>query len=403
MVDNITKVLDTLKKIYYDPDVNASSVSKLYARARQHPDLQTKTLKAVLTVDFVKKFLAKQGAYQRTKLFVKPREFSSIIAPRVGSNLQADLMFFKYPYRVKDQDNSLNVVDIHSRRAWSVPLKDKETATVTKAFRKILEEVTRDQRKFQKKDKDYKVVQSLNSDNGTEFTSQLFQDLLQEYGIDHYKSDVEDFAKNAIVERYNRTLRRHMIVDKEKQSKKRFTGDDITRMVKNYNNDLHSTIKAIPIEVYEGNAKNKQVYKFQKFNFKKGDKVRTLNKNALFTKGTYSYSRSVYAIVGIEQRTDARSGANQSSNKRYILKNVKGGNELEKKFLGYELLLSNSVEESASYDVDVADENASIEEQEAEDAQALRRLNRDLGQAANNQVVARPRRARRSTRLRGNG
>ena len=92
MVDNITKVLDTLKKIYYDPDVNASSVSKLYARARQHPDLQTKTLKAVLTVDFVKKFLAKQGAYQRTKLFVKPREFSSIIAPRVGSNLQADLI-----------------------------------------------------------------------------------------------------------------------------------------------------------------------------------------------------------------------------------------------------------------------------------------------------------------------
>jgi hypothetical protein len=50
----------------------------------------------------------------------------------------------------------------------------------------------------------------------------MFQDLLQEYNIDHYKSDKEDFAKNAIVERYNRTVRRHMIVDKEKQSSKIF-------------------------------------------------------------------------------------------------------------------------------------------------------------------------------------
>ena len=280
-----------LKKIFYDPERNTSSVDRLF-RASKNDGLD-------LTKADVKKFIEKQGAYQRTKIFVKPREFSSIIAPRVGSNLQADLIFFKHPYKVKGMDNALNVVDIHSRRAFSVPLKDKETKTVTVAFRKILEQVTDDQRKFQKKGKDYQVVQSLNSDNGTEFTSQMFQDLLNEYNIDHYKSDKDDFAKNAIVERYNRTLRRHMIVDKEKQSNKRFVASDITRMVKNYNNDLHSTIKAIPMEVYEGKDKNKQVYKFKKFNFKKGDKVRTLDKNALFAKGTYSYSKSIYKIVGI--------------------------------------------------------------------------------------------------------
>ena len=371
-----------LKKIFYDPERNTSSVDRLF-RASKNDGLD-------LTKADVKKFIEKQGAYQRTKTFVKPREFSSIIAPRVGSNLQADLIFFKHPYKVKGMDNALNVVDIHSRRAFSVPLKDKETKTVTDAFRKILEQVTDDQRKFQKKGKDYQVVQSLNSDNGTEFTSQMFQDLLNEYNIDHYKSDKDDFAKNAIVERYNRTLRRHMIVDKEKQSNKRFVASDITRMVKNYNNDLHSTIKAIPMEVYEGKDKNKQVYKFKKFSFKKGDKVRTLDKNALFAKGTYSYSKSIYKIVGIQQRTDARSQANQSVNKRYILENVKTKKKLDKKYLGYELLLSNDVEESDSYDVDLADANATEEAQEAQEEQALRAINRDLGtQEAPQQVTQR--------------
>ena len=382
MAQVIKDVQKILKEIYYDPDKNTSSIKRLYDQARKDPNIKQNFLyRKALTLKLVKEFVEKQGAYQRTKMFVKPREFSSIIAPRVGSNLQTDLMFFKYPYKVKGMDNSLNVVDIHSRRAWSVPLKDKETKTVTDAFRKILEEVTEDQRRLKKKDKDYQVVQSLNSDNGKEFVSKMFKDLLQEYSIDHYKSDKEDFAKNAIVERYNRTLRRHMIVDKEKQSSKIFMPSDITRMAKNYNNDLHSTIKAIPMEVYEGKAKNNQVYKFKKFNFKKGDNVRTLDKNALFAKGTYSYSKSIFKIVGIEQRTDARSSANQSTNKRYILENVKTKKKLDRKYLGYELLLTNSVEESDSYDVNLADANESQEAQEAEDALALQRLNRDLGSA----------------------
>ena len=74
-----------LKKIFYDPERNTSSVDRLF-RASKNDGLD-------LTKADVKKFIEKQGAYQRTKTFVKPREFSSIIAPRVGSNLQADLIF----------------------------------------------------------------------------------------------------------------------------------------------------------------------------------------------------------------------------------------------------------------------------------------------------------------------
>ena len=66
-----------------------------------------------------------------------------------------------------------------------------------------------------------------------EFTSKAFKDLLQEFGINHYESEVQDFAKNAIVERYNRTLRRIMEVDKAKREPRPFTEADIARYVKN--------------------------------------------------------------------------------------------------------------------------------------------------------------------------
>ena len=101
-----------------------------------------------------------------------------------------------------------------------------------------------------------RTVKSINSDK--EFTSKAFKDLLQEFGINHYESEVQDFAKNAIVERYNRTLRRIMEVDKAKREPRPFTEADIARYVKNYNNDLHSTIKARPIDVYEYRDQNHQ-------------------------------------------------------------------------------------------------------------------------------------------------
>ena len=70
-----------------------------------------------------------------------------------------------------------------------------------------------------------------------------------------------------------------MTVDKEKRSGMQFEVKDISRYVKNYNNDLHSTIKAKPMDVYKGLDKNHQKYKFVKYEFKVGDIVRTLIKS----------------------------------------------------------------------------------------------------------------------------
>ena len=65
-------------------------------------------------------------------------------------------------------DNVLNVVDIHSRKAWAVPNADKEAATIAAGFEKILKQIQADQERvkgkdLQTNDKGF-VVKSLNSD-----------------------------------------------------------------------------------------------------------------------------------------------------------------------------------------------------------------------------------------------
>eukprot|EP01050_Picozoa_sp_SAG11_P018383 SAG11_NODE_2767_length_2997_cov_133.602830_3_plen_112_part_01 len=108
-----------LKKIYYDPDVNTSSAKRLYQAAKERG--------VKVKIKEVDEFIKKQEAFQQTKTFKAPKEFNSIIAPRSGSNLQIDLMELRTRYKIKGTPYLLNVVDIHSRKAWSIPLPNKES------------------------------------------------------------------------------------------------------------------------------------------------------------------------------------------------------------------------------------------------------------------------------------
>ena len=140
------------------------------------------------------------------------------------------------------------------------------------------------------------LVRNLNTDEGSEFISEEFQEMLSNLKLNQYTSAPKDYAKNALVERFNRTIRGIMMADKAQRDNKPFTEADIERYVRNYNQDIHSTIKAKPEDVYRLKEKNKQKYTFIQFKLGKGDKVRTLDKKALFDKGTYEYSDKVYTI-----------------------------------------------------------------------------------------------------------
>ena len=375
--NKINSVGEQLREIYYDKNVNTSSAKRLYDAVKE------RGVKA--TIAQVKAIIEKQSAFQTTKTFKKPKYFNSIIAPRPGSNLQIDLMELKGRYKINKTPYLLNVVDIHSRKAWSIALPNKESKNVSNEMSKLIDQINKEQTKLRGIDGEVAIVKSINGDAGGEFESDIFKAMLKSkeekhgFPITMYTSDPNDFAKNGIVERFNRTFRRLMLVDKAQNNNKQLKREDVLRHVKNYNNDIHSTIKAKPENVWLLKEKNNQKYKFLSFKLKKGDQVRLLNKNALFAKGTYEYSEDLYTIT----KTDK---------KKYYLKDEDGDSVMTKKkgpkaFQGYELMLVEDVDHSPEYNVEVTNANREQEIQDGEQDKQERAINSDLGKNSSQNMI----------------
>ena len=125
----------------------------------------------------------------------------------------------------------LMVIDVFSRYGWIRVLKDKKTETVSKAF----EDIFKSKRK----------PRMLWTDKGSEFISKHFKDFLKREGIGIYHAENEE--KSSVVERWNKTIKTNMW--------KMFTVnnntvyfDKIDKLVNDYNNARHSSIKMFPVE-----------------------------------------------------------------------------------------------------------------------------------------------------------
>ena len=85
----------------------------------------------------------------------------------------------------------LTCIDVFSKVAWVIPIKDKKGTTLVAAFKKI----------FRSNQKPI----ALQTDKGTEFTNRLLQKWLKSNGISYFTSNNE--TKCSLVERFNRTLK----------------------------------------------------------------------------------------------------------------------------------------------------------------------------------------------------
>ena len=302
--------LDKLNDIYYDVESGFGGEEKLYSQAKAAGLTKGP---GKLTRNDVKEWLSQQETVQVSKSFKRPTKFTSIRAKRVGEKYQTDLLDFGYKrngYRFL-----LQVIDIHSRYAWSVPIPNKKAKTVTAAFKdKVLSEAKRKNGKL--------VLNHVHSDEGKEYLNSDFAALMEENGIRHTYSYEGEYAKNSLVERFNLTLRTLM----EKMQGNFTVGkDSFQAIVRNYNGTKHRTIKAAPIDVWNRKAKNKQRYRDMLYGFKKGDRVRLLFKKKLFAKGTYGYSQEVYRISSIDKQkhyvkdVDGRQLRDKKGRKRYFM------------------------------------------------------------------------------------
>ena len=126
----------------------------------------------------------------------------------------------------------LTCIDVLSKYAWVIPLKNKTGKTITDAFSKIIIQ---------------RQPIHLQTDKGSEFKNKLFQSFLEDHKIKFYTSENSEI-KAAVVERFNRTLKNKMYRYFTFKGKRRYV-DVLADLVHSYNNTFHTSIKMSPVEV----------------------------------------------------------------------------------------------------------------------------------------------------------
>ena len=127
----------------------------------------------------------------------------------------------------------LCVIDIYSKYAWVVPLKDKKGVTIVNAFPKILVDSKRKPNKIW-------------VDKGREFYNKSIKSWLEKNNIEMYSTDNEE--KSVLAERFIRTLKTKTYKYITSVSKNVYI-DKLDDTVDEYNNTYHGTIKMKPVDV----------------------------------------------------------------------------------------------------------------------------------------------------------
>ena len=180
----------------------------------------------------------------------------------------------------------LCVIDIFSKYAWVVPLKDKKGISIVKAFQKILKQSNRKPNKIW-------------VDKGSEFYNAYFKNWLRDNNIVMYSTQNE--GKSVVVERFIRTLKSKIHKYMTSISKNLYI-DKLDDIVDEYNNTYHITIKMKPADVKDNtyiNADKEINNKDPKF--KVGDHVRISKYKNIFAKGYMSnWSEEVFVIKRVK-------------------------------------------------------------------------------------------------------
>ena len=182
------------------------------------------------------------------------------------------------------------IVDNFSKYLWAIPLKNKYSQTITNEFSNIL---TKSKRKPIK----------LESDRGTEFYNNIFQNFLKSKNIHHYSRYTDKGP--SIAERVIRTIRNLL----KKPVFEKGNADwlsELPSIVKQYKNIIHHSTKMKPIDASKksneklvfSNLRDNRVKRQPKF--KLGDLVRTADIKRVFSKGdSTNWSYKLYTITEV--------------------------------------------------------------------------------------------------------
>ena len=183
----------------------------------------------------------------------------------------------------------LTVIDIFTKNACAISLKNKSGLSITNGFKTILSEGPQGGSESRKPEK-------LWVDRGSEFYNKTFKSLLKENETKLYFTYSD--LKAVFIERFNRTLL-HII------NKPMFINGDgnwvniLNDAVVTYNNNIHSTITMTPVDA--SNNPDKVIYYVNSTKatpkVKVGDYVRNADKRNIFSKGyTSNWNRELFKV-----------------------------------------------------------------------------------------------------------
>ena len=175
----------------------------------------------------------------------------------------------------------LCAIDLFSKYAFVISLRDKKGISIVNAFNKIIKQSNRKPNKIW-------------VDEGGEFYNNVFKKWLSDNDIIMYSKYNE--GKSVVAERFIRTLKNKLYKHRTATGKNVYY-DVLDDVVNKYNHTKHNTIKMKPIDV----KNNKRVYTDEHnekdSRFKVGDRVRISKFKNIFAKGyTPNWSTEIFIV-----------------------------------------------------------------------------------------------------------
>ncbi len=278
--------MDTyLSSVYYNPKRSGGfgGVERLYNDVKKDGKFDISRAK-------IREWLMGQDTYTLHKPARRRFKRNRVIVGGIDELWQMDLADMQPLATENDGYRYLLVcIDVFSKFAWIIPLKNKTGPSLVEAFELIL--------------KSGRKPQKIQTDQGTEFFNRPFKALMKQEDIQLYNTYNE--TKASVVERLIRTLKTKMWRFFTAKKTRRYI-DMLDDLAYSYNHSKHRSIKKKPANVTTENEQEVwlNLYgdrptskKRVKYKFSVGDKVRISKMKRKFEKGYLpNFSREIFTV-----------------------------------------------------------------------------------------------------------
>ena len=216
--------IQLLQNLYNDASLGLTTGQKLYSHLKSNGETG-------YTLSKINEFLK---SLEVNQVLTKRRGNISFVAEGPLEQFQIDLVYMPKSWFNNCFKYIFCCVDVFSKKADMIPLKDREQTTTTKAFEKILSSMG--------------IPKTIYSDQGSEFKNASFQKLLDKHNI----QIIFALGHASFVESFNKTMKNRMM----KYMKLKNTDNwskIVSPVLDAYNNSPHSTTKIAPNKVNKEN------------------------------------------------------------------------------------------------------------------------------------------------------